>query len=345
MPYKCFFSYARDNADEYLETFFNDLREEIHQYTSLPPPEILFRDTRLETGDNWDERLKAGLATSDALICLVSPTYVGREFCGKEFQIFTERVEAAKVRHARFADPPPSVILPILWIPVKSDMPQSLDRLQHYNDDYPSEYKTEGLRYLLRLGKQEEYRDFLHRFVERVQQVTPPTAAALPPLDFVREFADVTSAFHVRHTPSTAPTTEQDIGGPNSVKFVFVAAKSQEIQPVKQQVQCYDSDGGWFWRPFDPPEQLTVGRVAQQVASDENLRYNEIPLDSDIVTQLQLADERKEIIVIVVDVWSIRLQTYQEVMRHYDAAGYVICAVLIIWNEQDDETQQNLQAL
>jgi len=102
MPYKCFFSYARDNADEYLETFFNDLREEIHQYTSLPPPEILFRDTRLETGDNWDERLKAGLATSDALICLVSPTYVGREFCGKEFQIFTETTTISTANFMRY---------------------------------------------------------------------------------------------------------------------------------------------------------------------------------------------------------------------------------------------------
>lgn len=343
MPYKCFFSYARDNTDKYLDKFYADLREEIRQHTGLLQANILFRDTGLQTGEYWDNELKDALATSEALICVVSPIYVGREFCGKEFQIFRERVDAATAPPRQLANAT-NVILPVLWMPVKGDMPEVLSRLQHYSDDYPPDYKTEGLRYLLMLEKETEYRRFLHLFVARVLEVTPPRTAALPPLDDVPAFEEVPSAFHVRRIPAPTPGPEQSAGGPNNVKFVFLAARGPEIQPLRRAA-CYGNDGGWFWRPFDPPDQVTVGTIAQQAASDENLRYQEIPLDDQIIERLRLADEKKEIIVVVVDVWSMKVPTYHDLMRLYDTAGFLNCAVIIIWNEEDDETQHNLSEL
>jgi FxsC-like protein len=341
MPFKFFFSYARDNADKYLEKFYDDLRGEIRQRAGLSERETAFRDTGLQTGDHWNSKLKDALQTSQTFICTISPTYILREFCGKEFQIFHERTQN-RLEADRETVNPHNVILPVIWIPIKGDLPEALGSLQLYDADFSPDYKVEGLRYLLKLGKETEYQQFLHLFAGKV--IDAALSTELPVLNFVPDFDAVSSAFHQNQSVADR-VPDESVGGPNNVKFVFVAAKQQEIQTIRDMLACYHSEGGWFWRPYDPPEKLTVGTIAQQIASDENLRYHEIPFDGGIIEHLRRADEKREIIVLVVDAWSIKLRVYRDLMRLYDSGGFLNCAVLIVWNEQDNETQHNFSGL
>jgi tetratricopeptide (TPR) repeat protein len=51
----------------------------------------IWRDTDgLRTGDRWDSKIEAALRASDVLIVLLTPRWVGSDYCRKEFAIFEE---------------------------------------------------------------------------------------------------------------------------------------------------------------------------------------------------------------------------------------------------------------
>ena len=64
-----------------IEAHFTNVRFEIWQ------------DTKLRTGDRWEQTIKDQLYKSDVLIVLLSPRWIGSEFCRREYQLF-EQVEA-----------------------------------------------------------------------------------------------------------------------------------------------------------------------------------------------------------------------------------------------------------
>ncbi len=346
MKFQFFFSYARaDDSDGRLKKFFRALSKEVRDQTGLSPKEVIgFRDTEnIQTGDDWSEELKEALQTSRVFICLVSPTYINRDYCGKELQVFLNRLERYQAPGDHLAKKP-RVILPVLWIPIKGEIPKALSRLQLHDDDLPPEYKAEGLRYLMRLKtKESAYQEFLIRFAEKVVEVAK--GPELPSIHPAPNIEDVRSAFHASPDSMTDIGAEPDAGGPNIVKFGFVAAKKDEMQGVKNSVEYYDNKGGWWWSPYLPAEKRTVGLIAQEAASNENFRYLEMPIDQATIQRLERAEEKKEIVVIVVDPWTIFVSRYKEIMLLYDGESHFNCAALVPWNEEDQDTIESRSLL
>jgi FxsC-like protein len=54
---------------------------------------------------------------------------------------------------------------------------------------------------------------------------------------------------------------------------------------------------------------------------------------------LQQAERDREIVIILVDAWTVQIQTYRELMRQYDKINFDNCAVLVAWNAPDNETE------
>ena len=91
-----FTSYAQADREKYLERFVDDLREQIGSHLGLADrTRIVFFDRDdLKAGDEWSSTIVEALRNAKVLVCLMSPTYLGREWCGRELEIFLSRLSA-----------------------------------------------------------------------------------------------------------------------------------------------------------------------------------------------------------------------------------------------------------
>ena len=107
MDYRFFLSYAReDNTDKrkdqegklklFVQLFYEDLCREIRSKAGLLNDEEVgfFDDAEIEPGEKWPEKLASALQQSRVFIGLYSPTYFKKEYCGKEWAVFSSRVGA-----------------------------------------------------------------------------------------------------------------------------------------------------------------------------------------------------------------------------------------------------------
>lgn len=334
MAYWTFVSYARSDRDHFVEQFISDLREEIRRkhVDSLTSKSILFFDTsEMETGTEWEDALAAALRTSRTLVCLCSPGYLNSDYCGREFQVFCRRRDAWMRQTGKSASHT-KVILPILWELPRGPLPTPLARFQTADDDFPRVYAEEGVRYMMKLNR---HRDDYMQFVDRLaaKLVTAGSEARLPDLDELPPLRQVTNPFRGETGRGTVRTD-----GPNSAKFVFIAATSQEISQVRESTAFYAEEGGWFWRPFLPGVAECVGTFAQLAATNLNLRYSELRVHEALIQELEEARQNREAVILVADPWTMCVAEYARLMRAYDNLTLINCGVLVAWNDLDNET-------
>lgn len=363
--YWFFLSYARRNDLSYGRTennkdrqliskFFEDLAKEMSNRgpasISRKVAEVGFFDQAgIKTGDRWDESLATALRTSRVLVCLYSRAYFESEYCGKEFQVFQSRVRDFSV--TRNASHLP-LIIPVLWHPLNNLplLPTCTSDIQYAHDEFGKQYAVEGLEFIMRLQKfRDEYQEFLIRFATRLiavaEEHTLPILAECPPLKTVH------SAFHapmpapqIVVMPNGAQSKEDDEPklentGPGVVHFAFVAGSSRELHQVRTRLEAYAERGGRYWKPYVPDVNKQAGFITQQALTDMELQQEVLPFSQKLLDQILEAEEGESnvITLIVVDPWSLLLDNYRRQLNKYDKANLVRCAILVVWNEQEQE--------
>ena len=93
MPKVFFTSYARDdNSDAILGRAVQRLSERVASKLGMADtdaPNVVFFDVKaIRTGQDWEQRLGDAVRSTPILVCLCSPTYLSREYCAKEFEVF-----------------------------------------------------------------------------------------------------------------------------------------------------------------------------------------------------------------------------------------------------------------
>jgi FxsC-like protein len=126
--------------------------------------------------------------------------------------------------------------------------------------------------------------------------------------------------------------------GPRYVQFIYVAGKHSELREIRKSLDYYGHEGGIDWKPFLPNVTNKVAMLAAEVALKDDLLSEVVPLDVGITQRLEEAERTNKIVVIIVDVWSLRLQRYHTLMRLVDERNFLNCVVLVLWNRQDNET-------
>ena len=350
MSYLFFVSYARDNRrgsldESELQKFIFDLENEVRQLAPPQTSKLAFFDTAaIESGDEWPQTLAEALATSRICISLYSPTYFNSKWCGKEFQVFLDRRRHYLAERLNAAAPQARVLLPVIWIPPR-ELPVSVGPFQNKNDKYPKSYREGGLRQLIRLTKfHDDYNEFLTILAQEI--VDAAVATPLPDLQPHPSLSSVANAFEVQSAMpgQPAPVT----GGISKACFVFVAGRSQELQPHRKSLDFYGPSDGWEWRPFHPSIQETVGAMAQTIAGELGMRFQQIPCDDKLADALREAKRNHVPTLIVTDAWTLFVSPYAKAMSEYDDLNLSNCAVLMPWNNDDSETaaaQQQLRQL
>ena len=333
-----FLSHARADAkDPYFETFVADFLEELRGRIGAHSTDDLgFRDSdSVPLGAAWEPKLERALLVCRTFIAMLSPTYLQRPGCRKEWACFEWRLQTLG------GAAPPDLLLPLVWIPIpESDLPPAIERRQRAHGSLGSTYADHGLRCVVRRGGA-EYHKLLTALAERVRELVRlpvlPSPRVLVAPDALPDLFEIT-------TPATQPitaVTAASIGGPKHVEFIVVAARQTELQAARHAVTAYGADFG-DWYPYLPAIEDRVGRLVQGIAHQEDLTSNLFPVAENLVSYLQGARAKNTLVMLVVDVWSLRLPTYRSYMNLFDRAErFANAGVLVVWNFADDETRDS----
>jgi FxsC-like protein len=347
-----FFSYARADAEDnepLLARFLADLEAEIRTRTGLREASRGFRDvTRIDLGAPWPDALGQALRLSRAFLALYSPSYFTSVYCGKEWTAFAERcrLHALASGAARA-----HLILPIVWTPIKlEDYPLSpeVGEVHHDRPELGEVYRKEGLRYLIRRHPADLYTQFVMELGKHLVDLV--ARHDLSPAPTLPDIKALPSAFHqapagpAKPPGAPAPRPAPRDLGLNHVKFVILAGSADELEKVRRRTDCYAAHSrGWL--PYLPESDRMVAVLLQRVAADEGFSSEFIDPGPGFLDHLLQARTRRNLLVVVVDPWSLALEPYRSCAREYDDHDFWNGTVLIPFNSQDPETQEHEQAL
>lgn len=348
--YWFFLSYARrndeDKSKKLIRRLYEDLADEFlasGRTQATRRQEVGFFDqVGIEPGDKWDVTVAEALRSARVMLCLFSRAYFNSKVCGQEFEVFRRRVKSFAEANG-IAHPP--LIIPVLWHrPDMFTAPKAVADLQYTYDDFNATYSAEGLDYLMRLAKHDDdYQEFLMKLRDRIIKVA--TTHALDPLPALPPLTEVPNPFAPGPPAVGAPVAPvEPENGPSYVHFAYVVGDRQQLANAGARIERYGADGR-SWKPYVPEIDRPVGLITQRVATDVDLQHEVLPITDTLIEQLKKADETNTIVVLIVDPWTLKVQTYLDRMKEYDSRNLVSCGVLVVWSGDEQERQQAENAL
>jgi FxsC-like protein len=348
---------AKDNVwfKEFYEDLTKDVAREANLPVDVPYTDIRFFDREgIQTGDRWDITLAEALRASRVFVPVYSAGYFKSEYCGKEFRVFYERVrEYEEGKGLAQGDAP--LIIPVLWGPpneILESLPKPISSIQFTDASFGDMYAEFGLEYLLRMGKNQtsdEYKAY-QKFLLGIRRkiVAEATRHPMPRANHVTPLEDVCSAFASDSTAAgvvAAAGAVPDIAGPEVAWFVYVAGRPADFANanIQRSPACYGQAGGPEWQPYLPNTQKKIGVIATSVASDKEVFPQLLPVSDRLIEQLQEAEEKNTIVVLIIDPWS--LQLYRKPLSAYDKTRLSNSGIIVLWNDNDPETRQRRQPL
>ncbi len=277
MPsYPVFASYAQADRQRELERFAKELREEVRsKLGKTDPMSVIFFDREgVKAGDKLNGKVIDAARTADVLVCIMSPTYLWREWCGRELEIFLRRqAKMAAGINARF-------IIPIWWEkPAKKrPLPKKLAQFLHTDALFPSKYNDFGVKYLARFARP-QFLKMTTGLAERIADTLANTPHRLPEGEEVQDIEQIPNAF-------------------------------DEQQPYDVVLLAL-TPGGTAWRPSSADG--TIAEAAQQAAMSRQVFVRPAETGPGMVAGLQKAEAEKQVLLAVVDASSAPDATVQQV--------------------------------
>jgi FxsC-like protein len=356
--YAFFLSYARANAkgpDGSDNVYFKQFKEDLTFFVSsaLGPvaeldKDIVFYDKdSIDLGTDWDSELRRALQTSRVMVCLYSPAYFGREYCGKEFEVFRRRARAYAATLPQGA-PAPAIILPVLWENPDNfahKIPSALKAVQFTHGSLGGLYAQKGVLRLLAWQEEALYKKFVTGLADIIVQ-TFNEHADVKPLPQLPPLSEVLSAFHTppEPAPGVAAPPAQVKRGVEVVWLYYFAGAKQDYAALRQKNECY-GDTGRDWRPYLPDDDKMIRYTASVIATNSGVAPEPGPTDGDIIAKLRDAEDKNTIVAIIVDPWAIKLPSFQKQLFEYDRARLSNCGVVVLWNDNDIETKGERERL
>jgi FxsC-like protein len=319
-----FFSYAREDKDEFLVKFYADLLKEISLVKTMAEDAIGFLDEGdIRIGDDWAGKLTEELRTCKVFLSICTPKYFEpkHKYCGKEFQICLDRQASSKKTS--------TAMVSVIWGEPAGSVHPRMKKFQYMHKSLPASYAEYGLRYIMKLGVfKDDYEQFITSLAKAIVDAGTkyplPVPTALDPIERVK------NAFgKAVKQAASAPDVQRN------ANFSYIVGSPDEICDIPKRLlrdlPSRYGPGGREWRPFYPEYEDTVGDVAMLETAMQKLFYKELPLEN-LLDRIKEAEAKKEIVVLLVDPWTIRVKTYRDLMKEYDRQNFLNCAVLVAWN-------------
>ncbi|MFY1594315.1 TIR-like protein FxsC [Micromonospora sp. WMMD737] len=335
-------SYAHeDNRNGQVQEFFGDLSEAVARLAGVGWDQAGFVDGQLPLGATWSQELADALATSSCLVALTSPRYVVSDYCGREFRVFADRVDA----HEREFRRRPPAVLPIRWIPCDR-VPEALTGFQHKNFPAGAVYAQDGLLTLKqRRRHHDEYQDFVDALAKHIVQTDREHRLLRPARRPV--LAQVTSAFETtrrRPAPGSSAARSPRSTSARHVWFVLAAGSAAELAGTRSGAEERYGALARDWRPYRPELEAPIGSYAGAVATTKSYGWT-VEDAVDLAEVREWARAHNQIVVLVVDVWSAGLPRYELSLVGYDRDPDTTTPVLVPWTAADDAAADGNQRL
>lgn len=368
MAYEFFFSYPRPHTREakkariepYLQKFFDDLSDDVAEQLGLDSFCVGFLDQEgIDLGAEWEKKVADALQSSKTMVCIYSPTYFNRPYCGKEWKAFYDRCEQA-VRQGLYPSMPP-LIKPVPWMPLQ-DLPPVVASLNYLLGDENSVVNTEGMKLVLQqLGNRtSEYWAYVRALARSITEDAkkyplPPMSGGLKPLAEIEPFFPPPRqgvAGSVPQSPAAPALTPAAAGSvpspllaiPRHIRFIIAAADPDMITKGLRAADPYREHGADEWKPFYSQDRGEIGAIVQNVASgsDLSLTSDFVPFDATIREAVERAREEQKIVILIVDSWSVTsVERWRAILEEFEdraqAGAYFNCSVLVPWDEEDLE--------
>ena len=346
MPPAFFLAYARPHGQadrELVATFFEHLRTEVAGLLAIDHDKVkevgFLDEDALRVGQNWPRQIGKHLCEASVLVCFYSPAFFLRKYCGREV--------GAWVQRTRLADrngPPLRNIIPVIWDPRYPAVPAILEDVQKGEAREPDLYKRHGLQLLMKLKNRRGHKDALvlliYQLAERIRDLAENR---LPALDPVPQYRKLPNAWDPNEIGE--PGGARSTSGARLVRCFLLVGKPAEMKRFRDSVGNYDEDQR-FWRPYDPTENRGFLAIVRDVSADLKLLVETTPVQGDeIGAKLDQAKECGNVVVVVVDNWSMGVDRIKKAVRAYDVANWENACLLIVRNEDCPETAQSSQRL
>jgi hypothetical protein len=194
MPKYFFASYAQmdRDRDQYLERFVTRVRDELKSLRAQPDPNrVAFFDRDIKAGERWSDMVIDAVNEADVLVCLMSPSYFTRPWCGRELSVFLDRCSRleAGAQAAGF-------IFPIWWKypTAPRPLPRPLAEFNYRDPDFPPDYESEGGHGLADGGRWGQFRRLATLLARRISE-TLDRPHRLPPGAPVADILKIANAF------------------------------------------------------------------------------------------------------------------------------------------------------
>jgi FxsC-like protein len=161
----------------------------------------------------------------------------------------------------------------------------------------------------------------------------------------IQDLAGIDSAFHDPTTRAPLAARESPPGAHLCAQFVYVAARTSELDGVRVERTAYGEDGGMDWQPFHPPDDEEIALIVQAVTAREKFRYQLMEPAIGLADRLGEAARFNKVVVVIVDPWSVQLDSYRQLMAELDRRNMPNCVVIVPFNKNDAETTTNLEQL
>src|ERR1022692_2868223 len=263
-----FASYAQLDRDKDLETFIKEFRKELlkssPKLSETAETVVFFDRDGVKAGDRWSQTIVDAVNGAETLLCLMSPTYFTREWCGRELEAFIRRqnqFDRNVKNSSRF-------IFPIWWrMPVKPrPLPSRLGQYHFKDAKFPPGYEKDGVRGLLRYRQTVQFKRMVDRLVELITE-TVEEKLRLPPGEPVQDVTQIANAF--------------DEQQPYDVRMLVLAP------------------GGDHWRPS--AVDLVVGDAAAAAARRLQIFIRPLETGPGLMQGIEDAQSEDQVILAVID--------------------------------------------
>lgn len=264
MPKYFFTSYAQLDRDRDLERFVRRVRDELRSLRAEPDLErVAFFDRDIKAGDEWSRLVLQAVNEADVLVCLLSPTYFTRPWCGRELSVFLDRY-----RQLQEGADATAFIFPIWWQypTAPRPLPRALQSFNYRDPDFPPDYATEGGRGLANLGRWSQFRRLATVLARRIS-ATLDRPHRLPPGAPVGEILEIVNAF-------------------------------DEQQPYDVQMVAL-TPGGGTWAPI--PRGPTVNAAAEAAAERLKVFIRPIRTGPGLEQRLEQGRDEEQMLLVIAD--------------------------------------------
>jgi FxsC-like protein len=199
---------------------------------------------------------------------------------------------------------------------------------------YPPDYKKGGLEYLMTFSRNSKaYEKFVWLFSRKLVELADKQGS--PKVRPIRDFDSMTPPFPGTNKPSL-----------KVVRYVFVAGMRHQMPQLGRTCNSYPTYvDRRDWEPLFPDLHRTVEGIVTGPAKADSRTYEFLEPSAGLMVHLREARRLNNVIVVVVDPWSLRVNELRQFLNDFDAEEFPNSAVLVNWNPKDTETTEQTAQL